>query len=260
MSRTRLSAAAFAAEPSFVSKQMTPYTLSGIVTPSDETVLWRYLDLEKLLALLESRTLFLCRLDKFRDKWEGTWPDTFLNSLVSRIPEERAKQFLSTSDALRSVHFVSCWHASKYESAALWDQYSRGSGVALRSSVGRLRGAVTGSYRFIIGEVEYIDFAAELPAKLHPVIPVFRKRKSFEHEREVRLLVSNMKLNGDDVDWNDPFDAIHLGVNIGMLVESVFVSPEAPKWLVAAIAGVLRAFDHGAIPVNASELYDARVK
>jgi hypothetical protein len=119
------------------------YTLTDIATPSDDTVLWRYLDLERFLALLDSSALYLCRLDKFRDKWEGTWPVQFVSGLADRIPEHRAKEFLSTSDALRRVHFVSCWHASSYESAALWSQYSRGSGIALRSSVTRLRNSVT---------------------------------------------------------------------------------------------------------------------
>lgn len=236
------------------------YTLSDITTPADDTVLWRYLDLERFLALLESGALYLCRLDKFRDKWEGTWPESFADGLLERMTPERAAHFIRDSDGLRRVHFVSCWHASSYESAALWDQYSGGSGIALRSSVVRLRSAVTPRYRFMIGEVEYIDFTAAGPMKRHPVVPVFRKRMSFEHEREVRLLVSHSQLKDDDPSLGEPFEEIHLEVNINTLVESVFISPTAPAWLAKTVRGVLSAFGYEGISVSRSSLYDSRVR
>jgi hypothetical protein len=43
----------------------------NIDTPSGDTVVWRYMNLEKLLALLGSSSLHLCRLDDLRDPWEG---------------------------------------------------------------------------------------------------------------------------------------------------------------------------------------------
>ena len=52
-----------------------------IVTPPDEVIVWRYMNLEKLLALLATNTLFLCRLDRLRDPWEGVWPDSLVHGL-----------------------------------------------------------------------------------------------------------------------------------------------------------------------------------
>lgn len=42
-------------------------------TPPDETIIWRYMSLDKYIDLLYRKELFLCRLDKLIDPWEGSW-------------------------------------------------------------------------------------------------------------------------------------------------------------------------------------------
>jgi hypothetical protein len=76
----------------------------------------------------------------------------------------------------------------------------------------------------------------------------------------VRLLVSNVMTMGNDVSWEEPLEEIQLGVDIDKLVESVFVSPEAPKWLTKSVMGVLKAFGYENTPVVTSDRYDARVQ
>src|SRR5688572_28587310 len=39
-----------------------------------ETKIWRYLEHEKFISLLEERALFFCRTDKFPDPFEGSVP------------------------------------------------------------------------------------------------------------------------------------------------------------------------------------------
>lgn len=38
------------------------------------STIWRYLDLEKFRSLLETKSLFFCRADKFSDPFEGSLP------------------------------------------------------------------------------------------------------------------------------------------------------------------------------------------
>lgn len=39
--------------------------------PSDETVIWRFMDLAKFVSLLKDKALFMTRADKFEDQFEG---------------------------------------------------------------------------------------------------------------------------------------------------------------------------------------------
>ena len=92
-----------------------------IVTPPDNAIIWRYMNLEKLLALLATNCLFLCRLDRVRDPWEGVWPDSAVKELKGTLKPEQLSVFLSASEGLRTSVFVSCWHEAAHESAALWN-------------------------------------------------------------------------------------------------------------------------------------------
>jgi hypothetical protein len=53
------------------SKQPLPYE----VLPPQETPVWRYMSLAKLLALFSSRALFLSRADLFEDHFEGAFSE-----------------------------------------------------------------------------------------------------------------------------------------------------------------------------------------
>jgi hypothetical protein len=44
---------------------------SAFFPPKDNCTLWRYVDLTKLLSLLENRTLHFTRADEFDDPYEG---------------------------------------------------------------------------------------------------------------------------------------------------------------------------------------------
>jgi len=47
--------------------------------PNDEARVWRYMDIGKLVALLNTATLFFCRLDRLRDPYEGLPNDITLD-------------------------------------------------------------------------------------------------------------------------------------------------------------------------------------
>jgi len=53
--------------------------------PQDENEkVWRYLDFKKFVDLLESSELFFPRADKFDDKFEGTYPESIVESRKKR--------------------------------------------------------------------------------------------------------------------------------------------------------------------------------
>jgi len=77
--------------------------------------IWRYMDLSKLLSLLDTRALFFCRVDRLGDPFEATTPRA---SPVTRLPEfDRYR---------RENAVVNCWHVNEHESAAMWRLYLSG--------------------------------------------------------------------------------------------------------------------------------------
>ena len=48
--------------------------VDGITPPDDRDTLWRYMSLEKFVNMLETKSLFFTRADKFEDPFEGFIP------------------------------------------------------------------------------------------------------------------------------------------------------------------------------------------
>src|SRR5690348_8918219 len=104
----------------------------------------------------------------------------------------QASEYLSKNAAmLRKSISINCWYANSYESAAMWKMYAGvGDSIAIRSSVGRLQDALSkDSRRVFIGKIKYIDYRKDSIELGNIFSPYLRKRKSFEHESEVRLIL-----------------------------------------------------------------------
>jgi hypothetical protein len=93
----------------------------------------------------------------------------------------------------RFNQFASCWQASEHESDALWKLYAPGGArIAIVSTMERIVQSVdlTPHAHGIPGQVEHADFDnrdMRRETGRHTIIrPGHLKRKSFEHEREVR--------------------------------------------------------------------------
>jgi hypothetical protein len=230
-----------------------------VVTPPDDTVLWRYMDLEKFLTLLCERSLYLCRLDGFRDTWEGNWPEPKIP--VGGPP---IKTFGGLADALRQQFFVNCWHASEVENAGLWDIYSSCAGVAIRTTCGLLKAAVHDDSQFYMGEVTYHDYSD--PKVLDHVgilSTAFLKRKNFEYEKEVRLLVwPDLELIDIDPKTGSAkyklIPCMRLSVDLPTLIDRLYISPAAPKRVLSTIRVTLEKFSLGGIQIEHSNLYETR--
>lgn len=239
-----------------------------VSTPPDDTVIWRYMNLERLLALLCDKSLFMCRLDKFRDPWEGVWPKPLLDIMSSGRPDRakvhRAKALNDFAGALTMSLYVSCWHASEYESAALWDSYAARAGLAIKSTCGQLKSAIECEDQFYVGEVSYRDYSRD-GSDLMPsaFIGALLKRKSFEHEREVRVLIWNpaqmQEYGKKESDLSPEAAGRSIHVNLPTLIDAVYLSPTSPSWLLPYVRTLLSKFDVQGCEVIRSQLYDEYV-
>ncbi|MFS2005052.1 DUF2971 domain-containing protein [Duganella sp. CT11-25] len=227
---------------------------SSIKTPDEDTTIWRYMSLEKLLSMLCTKKLFLNRADSFLDPWEGVWPKQFVADIGDSWKEDHVTEFIGASQALRQTFFVSCWHESKFESAALWDQYAKSAGFAIKTTVGKLKHAITDEKNFFLGRVQYLDYERDNVGELNMLRLPYMKRKSFQHENEVRLLHWEIP-EGEST----PRDSHALSVDLSVLIDEVYTSPTLDEWLIPHLQELLVRFDLKSISLNKSNLYAPHV-
>ncbi len=158
------------------------------------SAVWRYMSVEAYLDLLRTSELHFTRASEMEDPWEGGYgrgneedrPRRYGDNYASMV---RMGVFEILSSLARRWTYLNCWHASEYESAAMWDLYSGGKGVAVRSTWGQFTAALHGPATVLGAQVTYSDYDIEWIPEGNVLLPLTHKRQSFAHEREVRLLV-----------------------------------------------------------------------
>jgi hypothetical protein len=116
---------------------------------------------------------------------------------------------------------VSCWHKSEYESEAMWKLYSvSGQGIAIESTIGKLKESIKNQESLKIESVTYVP--ENDPNKEYSNHdPIFLKRKSFEHEKELRAKVSLNEL-GKGAFVACDLDKLITRIHVSPLVEPYF--------------------------------------
>ena len=198
----------------------------NIKLPEDpETIVWKYLDLSKFLDLLLSKKLFMSRSDKFEDQYEGTFSEPTFEEIRKLSIDN--PDFLNYYKTHREKVAISSWHINEYESFAMWQIFTQNSeGLAIQSTIGRLQKALQPEEHVqqYIGEVNYIDYKKEYIPFDDLFFPFLYKRKSFQYEREVRIISdvtqNNLKLN----------DGLKINVDVNLLIEKIYIHPKSENW------------------------------
>src|SRR4030042_6492415 len=61
------------------------YKHPDLVLPEDDSVIWRYMELRKVQAMLQENSVFFSRADKQTDNLEGEYPEGMLAELERRF-------------------------------------------------------------------------------------------------------------------------------------------------------------------------------
>ena len=198
----------------------------NIKLPDDpDTIVWKYLDLSKFLDLLLSKKLFMSRSDKFEDQYEGTFSEPTYEEIKKLAADN--PEFLNYYKTHREKVAISSWHINEYESFAMWQIFTKNNeGLAIQSTIKRLQKAVRPENNFdqYIGEVNYIDYKKEYIPFDDLFFPFLFKRKSFQYEREVRILSDTSK---SDIKLND---GLKINVDINQLIEKIYIHPKSENW------------------------------
>lgn len=163
---------------------------------------------------------------------------------VIKNSRPKARMFLKN---LRFISHVNCWHMNEYESAAMWSSYQKTQdGIAITSTYEKLCKSVSEEKEPIyIGQVEYVDYEDISLSGGNIFIPAVFKRKSFEHERELRAYICDLTNDAKhifDKDLEKSNTQLPTGrdvpVNLFNLIEEIIISPASEEWFKKLVESV----------------------
>ncbi|MFC5051076.1 hypothetical protein ACFPK9_10710 [Rubritalea spongiae] len=206
----------------------------GEVHPSQP--LLRYMDLWKFKDLLETKSLYFSRADKFEDPLEGTLSeksvyrtstsDVSQDSVISYSADAYERE-LEYRDTAKAATFVNCWHINEDESQEMWEAYtSSTSSMLLITTAEKLTASL--HEKVIMSPVRYV--ASDDPrTELFERDLFFYKDEAFRFEQEYRLLIDlGMEAVGRRVSRDGPEDfGRRVIVDIERLVYGIKAHPMA---------------------------------
>jgi hypothetical protein len=216
--------------------------------PLDSDVkVWRYMDIAKYVSMIASSGLFFVRTDLLGDPFEGSSTKEVVGArkeLFGQADSFTGEAWSHTAKSLRGWTFASCWHMNEHESAAMWRLYSKSSdAIAVQATYARLVASLPA--KVFVGSVRYIDYHTGTWPANNLYYALMHKRKSFEHEREVRAVIA---------DASRPGLLGHLvTVNLGELLQAVYVAPTSAPWFSDLVLAVTQKYG-GTWPIHRSDL------
>ncbi len=243
-------------------------TLSQPVQQSDDTPIWRYMDLAKFVALAFSRKLWFPKLKELwlADPWEGFGrakglkrPSRVLPRdvvLQGNVAQSLYAEFSGfAAQTVRNAHkhvYANSWCMGG-ESLGMWERYGAGAkGVAIESTVGRFKaalkrevrpeqhafGAVT--YHADLGSAREVrhDFTkGPVPASARlwklALRVAFNKRAFYDDEREWRAALFQEQLR-------PRVRGLSLPANLELLIKTVRIGPRADQPTIHAVEEIMK--------------------
>ncbi|HEY0308138.1 MAG TPA: hypothetical protein VGB94_08255 [Acidobacteriaceae bacterium] len=250
-----------------------PYIENYLVpSPADDLVIWRYIDLPKLLIMLEQQNLYFALLEEFEDKWEAVISRDLSRGIQVSSGSASGtviQNYLETFGCFG----INCWYSGPSESIAMWRLYTTSIyGVAIKSTIGRLKLALkTAKESVVIGKVEYRDHTEApsevlAPGKVSPFTAVLQKRTCYSHECEIRAITvidgnyEKDSISSADVCTPCPPHGVALLVDLSILIQSIITGPNFPRWANALLTSALSraAISAGVVESNAFKAPEVR--
>jgi hypothetical protein len=214
--------------------------------------------------MLATSSVYFACISSFKDPYEGWLPRSYIdamvklnrtyldqmrqtqNAMVALRPSINRAQLdnvgldaergLCTSQLLRETNAkfgASCWHINDGESEAMWQIYGAvGGGIAIESTRERLEAALKGTAPHVvhIDPVRYMNFDDDPIDKVgHRHLMGFIKRKSFEHEREMRAVVM----------LPEPGQGAAVPCDMNTLIAQIRIAPLADPYYTDAVRYVI---------------------
>lgn len=200
------------------------------------------MDFGRFISLLVNESIYFPCATDFHDPFEGHLPtshtkamksitENVFGSLIQKLGSQAKGMTLPDYGGLHAYAIeevkkktgVSCWHMNDYESEAMWKLYAD-KGIAIESTIGQLQSSLPNEVqgnRIYVYDVRYEDFDIAEIEKGHPHYILAVKRKSFEHEKEVRAIIT-LPTDGS---------GLYVKCDLDILITKIHISPLAPEHL-----------------------------
>ena len=111
-----------------------------------------------------------------------------------------------------------------------------------------------------VGCINYIDYDTEWLPEGNSLYPFTHKRKSFEHEKEIRAVIQELpnQERGIAVGIDNQSSGVTVKIDLEKLIKVVHVSPTAPRWFAGLTSDIAKKYGLSA-PIKQSDLYSSPV-
>lgn len=224
----------------------------ALVKGDPDSIVWRYMDLEKFELLLKDKALFLCRSDKFVDPFEASIPrreaeyrveeqlklsDFFKRPMTREEAQVKSDQMGDLHKRFRKAFIVNCWHISTTESDAMWRLYLKtNDGVAIQSSYKRLYDSLNhNTEEVFFSKVRYLDYDKDIwhhkvdypVTRYNLFTPIVHKRLEFRHENELRVFQQINEAVDNAAYWDDKPNQVgkNISCDTDILIDKIILPP-----------------------------------
>lgn len=200
-----------------------------------DTRIARYMTLAKFVSMLATSSLHFTSVPRFEDDHEGTLSPEAppKDDTDKHLRRALNGDYLKRADSF----YANCWHVAETESVALWQLYApSNNGVSIVTTVGQLHDSTPGIH---VSPVTYSDTIEPGQGGYHG--PFLRKRRCFEHEKEVRAWFEEFTLT-ERTRSRRFVEGVSKKVELGTLIDCVSVSPGSESYFLAAVQEVCSRF------------------
>jgi hypothetical protein len=162
--------------------------------PNPDTVICRFMDLNKFRDLFANEELYFRRTDLFKeiDPEEALPPDEYVRQALGPTrydihDELRLNNDQASNRQFSEAHYIQCWQMFEGETLDMWARY--GGSVAIFSRFELLKSTLSPMLDEIaVGLVRYENNG---PPRYNTIHFLFMKRKHYDKERELRIALTS---------------------------------------------------------------------
>ena len=227
--------------------------ITKINQPKDYNIsVWRYMNLKRFEYLLKTESLYFARADMFEDDFEGSltqpaYTGFLINCDVDVQYEDgtvgKMSEWISNDvKAFRTQTYINCWHMNERESDAMWKLYaSSKKSIAIKTTYKCLAESLPNDAH--LGMVRYIDYNKNHFPFNSLILQFFHKRKEFEHDKEVRAVITKGPPMTRKIKKPTGNDGLPIKVDVFKLIKKIVVAPKSSDEIYSEIQTLLK--NHG---------------
>jgi hypothetical protein len=207
----------------------------------DQTILWRYMSLDKYLHLITKSVLWFSRIDLVGDRFEGStthasfkmWKELFETAIPESHLDSVMRQIANSRRQITGFGYANCWHECDSESMQMWRMYSDKNGVAVRTTFGDFRKAFNSDRSIFVNRVNYLNYAegGDLLDDSNLFSRINSRPSYLDFEREVRATFLNPFESNKEANFLDLPTGFEIKVDLNTLINFTVIKPEADMWL-----------------------------